>query len=95
MNTDTIQKLLKEGKTEEAKKIITDFFRQDWSDETKGEVITDLAQAYIKVKNQILENQIESLKQITEALALIDKEEKTSREKNRLDEIRNDLKINT
>ena len=93
MNTNEIQKLLEQGKTDEAKKLLTDLFKQDLADVGRGELLTDFAQAYIKVKNQLLETQVENLKKITEALALIDKAEKTTADQKRLDDIRNQLNI--
>lgn len=93
MNTDQIEKLLEQSKLDEAKKLITELFKQDWSEEDRGEMFADLAQAYLKIKNQLLENQLENLKKITEALALIDKTEKTADEQKRLDDIRSQLNI--
>ncbi|MFA7244401.1 MAG: hypothetical protein WC080_03890 [Patescibacteria group bacterium] len=71
-NIEEIEKLLKEGKKDEAKKLITDLVSQDMSDKERGSVYTDLALAYMEISNEINRKYLEELREISAGLKEID-----------------------
>ena len=70
-----VEQLLKEGKKEEAKAALKEFFAQDLSKEEKGKVYVDLLMTYLKISNDLNRRYLETLNQASKSLDELDQNE--------------------
>ncbi|MDB5259767.1 MAG: hypothetical protein JWO73_975 [Candidatus Taylorbacteria bacterium] len=83
---------MKEGKTEEARKLLAAAVSEPLSDEEKGRALVSLAMLYIEVKNKINADLLADMKKTIETLKVIGKVEFAVNDKVKLAEVRETLK---
>ncbi len=91
IDTEKLESLLAENKSEEAKALLEAYFKQPLTDEEKGALYTYYAQVYLEVTKKIQEEYIESLRQIVSDLESLDAYSKGMSDKIQLGQVRAEL----
>lgn len=86
-----LERLLAEGKQEEAKQLLRDMLSAPLTDEERGAILVGFAAAYLALSNQVNEARRDALQEEVEALESIAKMEKEVGEKLELAKVRASL----
>lgn len=90
-STISLKDLIAQKKFDQAKAILLQSIRQEWSREKKGEVLSKLARAYMSTQDAINQRGIEFLQGAMKILEKIDTKEKKVKESGRLEDVRRRL----
>ncbi|MEI6238034.1 MAG: hypothetical protein WCP15_00690 [bacterium] len=87
-----LEELLGAGKREEAGELIKAFVQKDLPENEKGAALSNFALVYLDLTNRINERYLGALKDAIDAMKAVNKSEKETEEKIKIDEVRESLK---